>query len=289
MPLCGDTMSGRGVCQVWCKACHVIKRSQPAWVLERSPLVFFLAQVRFAEILSMAQHVPAVQEGLRKAGFPLLQRSIVKSFTVGPGGMPTLEDRELWHFKNIEQTRAITLTRDSVSFQTTDYKTYDAIAPLFDHALEQIHKVVEINVLQRCGLRYLDVVNPAAGEDFLAYLRPEILGLYAQATFGVEPEVQSSFFRAKTECGTLVVKFTTTEAPNILPADLMPAILDLRMQIPARTKIGTLDFDHFTAQQSPFSLERASALLGDLHDAITRALAACVTPDAFKLWGKRDV
>ena len=58
-------------------------RKEPALKLERSPLVFVLSQVRFPAVLKIEDHVPDIQEALRKLGFPRYSKEDIQRFSFG--------------------------------------------------------------------------------------------------------------------------------------------------------------------------------------------------------------
>jgi len=265
----------------------VVKRSARPLVLERSPLIYFIAQVRFADILALEQHIPAIQDQLRQSGLPIFRNITMQGLRMDPSGTATLENRKLWHFENVAATSGVVLTHDSVALHTTTYDRFETTLPPFIEALSKIHAIIGINVLQRCGLRYVDVVHPEKRQTFQTYLRPEIIGL-SGADFGVTPTLQSSVFSGTTECGTLVVKFATGIFPHVMPPDLMPVSLKINGPIEAGAAVGTLDFDHYAEIQQDFTVSRAQEMLEQLHDANSRAFRACVTAKAFELWGQRD-
>lgn len=264
----------------------MVIRSTAPTRLERAPLIYFIAQVRFADILALERHVPAIQDELRKSGWPMFRNSVVQGLRLDQNGVAAFDNRQIWHFENVDATSGIVLTQDSVALHTTTYDCFGTMLPPFTKALARIHAILGIDVLQRCGLRYVDVIHPGAGESFLTYLKPEIVGL-SGADFGVTPQMQSSAFSGMTESGTLVVRFATNAFPNVMPPDLMPVGLKLNIPLGEGESVGTLDFDHYAELKESFVLGRAQATLEQLHDGISRAFVACVTPKAFELWGEQ--
>jgi uncharacterized protein (TIGR04255 family) len=266
-----------------------IPRSLPALVLERSPLVYFLGQVRFSPILSMGDHVKAIHERLRAIGYPVYGQMETQTVTIAPSG-PTIEKVTLWHFKDVADETGVVLASNFVSFQTLKYRRYEEELPRILEVLEAVHDIVKIDVLERCGLRYLDVVYPDknAGQAYDTYLQPEIVGLTGES-INIVPIMSSSIFAGTTEVGTLVVKFSTSTSPQILPLDLAGPPLSFKTDIPQGEAIGILDFDHFVDRRETFDLTRTAKYLAELHDAIARAFNQCTTPKARELWGKREV
>ena len=237
----------------------------------------------------MGDHIAAIHDRLRAIGYPIAGHNDAQSVTITPTG-PTIETVRLWHFTDIAGMVSIVVARDFVSFQTRKYHRYDDELPRILKVIDVVHGVVNIDVLQRCGLRYIDVIHPdtSKGEDYGTYLTPEIVGLTGQS-IGVAPTLSNTIFVGTTELGTLVVKFSTSKSPALLPPDLMGTPLTPQMAIPDGHPIGILDFDHFVDKQESFDQSRTAQYLAELHDAIARAFAQCTTPEALKLWGKREV
>jgi uncharacterized protein (TIGR04255 family) len=266
----------------------VVKRSLPALKLERSPMVYFLAQVRFSAILAMAEHLSAIQERLRKLGYPLFTQVDTYNIVLTPPSPPRVEQVALWNFAAADRKTGIILSSNFVAFQTTKYTTYEETLPKITEALHAVHDVAQIGVFERVGLRYLDLITPNwENQKFSTYLKPEVIGISGPA-IGAETLHHSTVYAGKTEFGTIVIRFNTHDGPNILPPDIAIANLDMP-KVPESTRVGTLDFDHFLESQDPFSPKLAETMLADLHDAISRAFNECATAEALELWGKRDL
>lgn len=284
-----------GGCKVRCKVPVVdkivVKRTFPPLVLDRSPLVYFLAQVRFSPILAMTDHVNRIQERLRKLGYPHFFRADTFNVAFTPPTAPTIQKAELWTFSAADRKTGITISNNFVSFQAVDYQRYEDALPKVIEALEAVDDVVQIGLFERVGLRYLDVITPDwdSGEKFSTYLQPEIIGISGEA-IRVETLMHNTVYVGRTELnGTLVVRFTTSEAPNVLPADLAGGNLEIpKLGVKDGTRIGILDFDHYVELGDQFSIALARTTLSDLHDAIARAFNECSTDKARELWGKHD-
>jgi len=263
----------------------VIPRSLPPTVFERAPLLYFIAQVRFGAVLQMREHVPAIQEALRKAGYPVFQHAIQPTITV-ESGLPKLESVDLFNFLSADNSSGVILTTEFVSYQTVKYQTFDTEIPKIREAVQTVNDAADLHVIERCGLRYVDVVCPEGPNDLAAYLTPSALGWQSEE-FGVKPEVYSSVFQGRSELGTLVVKFATGTAPGVMPPDLAPSSLTIPAEKwPAGAEIMTLDFDHFVQMREEFDVDKAMETLGGLHDAIARAFDHAITPTARELWGE---
>lgn len=268
-----------------------VDRTLPALVLDRSPLLYFLAQVRFTAILEMEKKISAVQERLRKMGYVHFATSQAFNVTVTPNAAPKVESVPLWSFTTGDRASGIVVSNEFFTYQCVDYGRYEETLPKIIEALRAVHEVAEIGYFERLGLRYLDVVIPdrANGESFATYLKNELIGI-SGAAIKVETLHHNTVFVGRTEMnGTLVVRFTTVNGPNVLPADLAGAPLELRrFDIEPNDRVGVLDFDHYVESGDAFSVDEAQRILGGLHDAINRAFINCVTPTALTIWGKHD-
>ena len=268
-----------------------IKRTLDPLVLDKSPLVYFLAQVRFSAILAMAEHVSTIQERFRKLGYPLYAEIESHNVIFAPPAPPKIQGSTLWTFSAADQKTGIVLSNNFVAFQAVRYTTYEETLPRIIEALQAVHDIAQISLFERVGLRYLDVITPNwdAGEKFSTYLEPEVIGI-SGPKIGAKTLHHSTVYAGQTELGTIVVRFTTNDAPDILPPDMAVAALELpKPGVPDGVRIGTLDFDHYLETKDPFSIAQAQSLLADLHDAIARTFKECATDKARELWGKHDV
>jgi uncharacterized protein (TIGR04255 family) len=264
-----------------------VKRSRPALELLRSPLVYFLAQVRFSQVLKLGDYLPEVQDRLRKEGFPGFRRSQMAQVTF-QSGTPSFASVEQYEFQNADTTEGIILGPESITYHTTRYGMYEEFEPRFRRAIEHVHDVVGLSLLERCGLRYVDLIQTRAGETLADYLRPETLGLDL-AKVGVQNATSNYLFQGTTEIGRLNIRISKTigEAQP-LPLDLSPMMLAMDKKIGNGELAAILDFDHFSERRTDFTVETAIEQLGELHDAITRAFAQAVTAKAFQLWESRE-
>ncbi|MDQ2664225.1 MAG: TIGR04255 family protein [Candidatus Eremiobacteraeota bacterium] len=266
-----------------------IQRSLDPLVLDKSPLVYFLAQVRFSPILAMADHVSTIQEHVRKLGYPLYAEIEAHNVIFAPPAPPKIENNSLWTFFAADRQTGIVLANNYVAYQAVRYTTYEETLPKIIEVLQAVHGVAGISLFERVGLRYVDVVTPNwdAGEKFATYLDLAVIGI-SGPKIGAKTLHHSTIYFGQTELGTIVIRFTTNDAPNILPPDVAVASLELpKVSVPDGQRIGTLDFDHYLECKEPFSIARSQSLLADLHDAIARAFNECATDKARELWGKK--
>ena len=271
-----------------CKVAAVVRRSRPPLHLERSPLIYFVAQVRFAPILQMSTRVPAIQDELRKR-YPVFSVQQAQTVSVDAAGALSIRNTSRWQLQDKDALSGVVLTEDALTFHTTKYTTYEKTESLIRSALDAVHKFADIGVIERVGLRYVDLVKPGEGETLASYLKPHILGIDAEQ-IGVTEEAAGNYFKGRTSFGTLVIRFTKMYGGGSpIPPDLQPLSLSVLQSVEAEEIAGLLDFDHFSEQRLDFSIDTAIEALGNLHDAISVALENAATGEAFTLWGKKEV
>jgi uncharacterized protein (TIGR04255 family) len=125
--------------------------------LNNPPVYFTVAQVRFNPLLKLPDFLPSIQEALRKFGFPAftVHSTIALQFAVQDGQtVPQPIPHEQYLFANVEQTHCFVLSSDSLTFQSTDYGTYESFSDVFLEGLALIHKEVALAFTDRVGLRY---------------------------------------------------------------------------------------------------------------------------------------
>ena len=135
--------------------------------LSRQPLVLVLCQVKYSSIRKISDYIPAIQEDFRRQGYPIDRFDKIQQVNIGPNGVQTTE-QERWEFRNKAETQSIIVLQDSAVIQTTSYERFENFAKDIRMASSTILSRTEhdkFGVIQRVGLRYIDIVQPREGED----------------------------------------------------------------------------------------------------------------------------
>jgi uncharacterized protein (TIGR04255 family) len=254
--------------------------------LKTPPVYFTVAQVRFNALLKFADYLPSIQEGLRKDGFPAFttHSSIALQINVQDGQpVPQPVSHEQYLFANVAQTHCFVLGPESLTFQSTDYGTFEQFSANFLKGLELVHNQVRLDFTERVGLRYLDHVLPKAGEDLAKYLAPEALGMSAR--LGGEP--QHSYTETLSGFGDVRLRARALIQGGGLgfPPDLVPQGMSVQPRfLQVQGTHAVLDTDGFVEGRNLFSLEEVSQHLKSIHEVIGAAFWATVTEHARKVW-----
>jgi len=258
-------------------------RSAPALHLPQSPLILVLAQVRIAPVLSVESKIPAIQEQLRKNGFPRINERELRMEKRHPDGTQEVETKRQWEFIDKDLTRSVLIDQDSLTYQVTHYKLFEQFAEAFGAILDVFSNGMEPTLTQRIGLRYVDLITPAPGKSLERYLSSSLRGFSVQ-----EGDTREGFVSESVSQTGSNTKFIHRYAEAIrgygFPPDLQPLTLSIPRELRQKSPFGLLDLDHILTAEEDFSTDSIHAHFWHLHDHHTKAFRASVTPDALDEW-----
>ncbi len=263
------------------------QRSVPPLKLLRSPLIFVLAQVKITPILGMESKIPILQEALRKRGFPrLATQQTIETTLFGPSAPATSQEKRLqWEFIDKEKRASVVVDSEGLSFQVTKYDVFETFIESMQTVMELFAECVEPTLIPRLGLRYVDLVIPSEGNEIRAYFNETLRGFKIH-----EGDERKAFF-CESVCqtspsSTFVHRYVEADAGLGFPPDLLPIQLEFPQDPRRNTPFGLLDLDHFSTQETDFSVDTVMNRFFVLHEHHTKAFEASVTPFALEEWKK---
>ena len=137
-----------------------MKRTLPPLRLAGSPLVLVLCQVRIAAVRDMASYIPALQDRLRRDGFPVDVSKEVVAVSLQAQGPATEQRRAHWEFRSLDEERSIIVGDSAVVVQTTAYDCFETFMVTVSFAMSAVDAAVGDLVVERVGLRYVDIIDP---------------------------------------------------------------------------------------------------------------------------------
>lgn len=255
-------------------------RTLPALKLERSPLVFVLAQLRFSAVLQLERFVPEIQERVRHKGFPLFAQLQSRGVRIGP--KTEFFSNTRYAFMNKDQSAAVILAPDFVVLETNKYDVFERFVGEFENVLSIIGDVAKPAVAERLGLRYVDLMRG----DYTKNVVPGLAGL-PLAPLGVKSVQARLEFVGSAPQGNFIIRLHQVEG-RFLPPDLDPIPLRYTdLEVPPGEVVSLLDLDSFDLEQRDFEPRALVTKMWQLHDFTDRAFRSCVTTDALKAWGAR--
>ena len=198
--------------------------------LSKQPLVLVLGQVRFSPIRQMDRYVPSIQEEFRRHLFPIERAGKVTEMTFGGSARIPVQvaEQERWEYRTKDEGWSILVTQDSVLLQTTAYDRFEDFATKLELAVRTVLETTEhdeFGVIERIGLRYVDVVRPQPPEDFRMYLRPGFHGVSDEVfrdggQLHMQATGQTSVGDGR---GVMIVRIIQNDQGFLVPPDLVAA------------------------------------------------------------------
>lgn len=263
--------------------------------LKTPPVYFTVAQVRFNTLLKLVNFLPAIQEKLRKLGFPAfnVHRTIALQFAIRDGQteqpVPQPVPQEHYMFANVEQTHCFVLNMDSLTFQSTNYETYESFSEMFLKGLSIVHQEVTLDFIDRIGVRYLDHVFPKDSEKISLYLHSEVQGLTVRLGDQLGGQPVHSYSEAFHTIGDVMLRARVVIQNGALgfPPDLLPQGMVVQPRfMQANGLHAILDTDGAVERRSIFSIDEVSEHLLAIHRVISAAFRATVTDHALAVWSE---
>ena len=251
--------------------------------LARSPLVLVLVQARFPKRIGMETDVEAFRKECDALGYPLFHEGSVQTIGIGIPGTP-VASMPRWDFLDRTRHWNIVLTQDFLLLQTSEYHRFQEFLDRWKRILHAAHRTLGVRLIDRLGLRYVDLVQPTASERVADYV--------VQALAGYEPEPDSGFHRERhvaatvlrTDKGQMLVRVSPATSP--FPPD-MDSVHLIGLKSPAPGAV-FLDFDHASSDVIDFEPQIIAAATSGLHDAHDLLFGKIATPYAMTAWGRED-
>ncbi|MEH1996981.1 TIGR04255 family protein [Nostoc sp.] len=264
-----------------------MERTSPALRLQRSPLVYVLAQIVISPILSMQDYIPAIQERLRNKGYIKYKNIPTQEIILAPQIQITSINR--WFFSNKNDEEAVIISPYFIVFETTNYDVFDTFVQSFKEILLIFQEVTNVSLAERIGLRYVDVIRPIEGQTLSDYLQPGLLGISAEK-FGAEKSKSLYRFEtnALTSVGQIALRLSQADNGSYLPPDIVLEAVKSGIKIEQGEIVTVLDVDNFSLQQRDFVADDLIESLWQLHDYSDRAFKSAVTPKALSIWGSEN-
>ena len=232
--------------------------------------------------MALEKFIPDIQEQLRHKGFPRFSRGQIQEVLLQADSAPKFSVTDRFEFQDKDGTVGVVLTPSSFAVQTNKYSRFEDFEDIIATTIVVINRVLRLTLVERVGLRYVDLIRRAENERWDDYLQPGLLGL-DPSDVGVKTLMSRYESLGTTEIGTLVVRCSQSE--QILPPDLFPTTLNYTSALKPKEVVTLLDFDHFVEKSGDFDTRSIIALIGELHDTVDLAFRKSVTSDALVRWG----
>jgi len=261
-------------------------RVVPPLKLLQSPLIFVLAQVKITPVLGIESKIPMLQEAFRKQGYPRLAERKIETTVRGPDSQTIQKDtRRQWEFIDKDKRASVLVDSEGLSYQVTRYDVFETFMKSMTSAMKTFQDYVDPVLVTRLGLRFVDLITPAAGKGIHSYIDEKLRGFKTHETDDRKAFFSESVYQTIPD-STFVHRYVEATSGFGFPPDLLPMQLEFARDPSMETPFGLLDMDHFSTLEIDFSVEEIVDRFFKLHEQQTKAFKASVTTDALEEWKK---
>ncbi len=260
-----------------------------------APVYFVLGQVRFNALLTLESYVPTIQDSLRKVGYADFAKATIATINLNIGVQVAVNQVPVaqiprYQFLNQAKTAGFILTQSALSFETTEYHTFEPFRDALLLGLKTIDEATGgLSFSERIGIRFLDAVCPRPNENLSDYLAPSLIGLSdklngRKLTRAVS-ETWSALDKTNLMC-RVVIHDQAAKGPGF-PPDLHPEAVIFQISEKFRNITGLyaiIDTDSWHEERQKFSIDKIKEILGGLHATTRRSFDDMVTPHALMVW-----
>ncbi len=258
--------------------------------LRHAPLVHVLAQISYPRLLSPEDCLKSLRQSFQELEFPRFVEGSLHRVTIVEGAAPQVAISPRWDFVNRDRTEGVQVTDSWTTLRTTAYTTVEPFLERLGQVLDVIKARVDVQLVERLGLRYVDRVTPRDGERISQYVDDRMLGFPTETLRKTSAVLQALVTEtvARTQVGTLAVRTRLLPSGAILPPDLAPSPLR-EPGVALADQVGlSLDFDHFAVfETEAFDYEVGAIVdrMDQLHAGVREAFDVIVTEHALNVWG----
>lgn len=261
--------------------------------MKNAPVYFTIAQVRHNPVLSLEAYISGIQESFRKAGYPDFKKAISMAFNLTPtinnDNLQTqplpMQQVERYIFSNMDSMRGFILQQNALSYQATEYGTFELFSSEFLKGLKIVHDSVTIDFSERIGVRYLDAVIPKPEESLKQYLVPGVMGLSSDLQNNVLIHSFTETLMQVPNIGQVIARTIIQNGAVGFPPDLQPDSLKLAERFTTANQLhAVIDTDGSFEGREAFDMQVIENRLDNLHKEISKAFRTMTTDYARKSW-----
>lgn len=249
--------------------------------LEDAPLALVLCGITVPQVLTIENHIPRIQEFLRRRGFPRFEKQQIQQLQfTGSGANVATESRFV--FSDRSKTQFAVVTSGSVSFEALAYTGFEDFLDSLKPVVDAFKECVQPEFYERIGLRYVNRIDSPDPEDAYKYFDRRILSFESEA-LGISRILLNNHLQGSVGNDTLQIRFSQVENSPALPLDLLgPEFQDLGSMTSGVHSF--LDLDSYVPKASDFGWKTIEEDLWRLHEHTEQAFWLAISPEAQHEW-----
>lgn len=265
-------------------------------VLSKPPVFHTLVQINIKEIPDFKDVIDLIHKEFYKSGFIDKKSEEIEEleFTVHVA-QPKVKKMTSWHFINFEQDAGFVVNPNFIVFHTTNYLGFEKFKEALLLGMGIFNKHLEMIVIERIGLRFLNAVIIQDGEQVDNYLVKDLLSVQDklgldEECFKIQHAMNEKILINENSNETCVSRIVSAKLANsnpLLPQELVPLIqhLKLKKELNNITGLMTLiDLDTSKVGIRVKSTEIAewNTYFVRLHDNLSNVFKSIVNVEAFR-------
>lgn len=151
--------------------------------LQTAPLELVLCQIRWPELGYLREDVlePFARDfGAKLLDYPIYRQTPELNFSISPAGVEQSRVGTIYQWSSVDQAKHVSFGRTFLSVYSRDYQGWETFAEEIKKVLSLLRSVVDVPIIERVGVRYL---NRIVDQDVMARLnelvKPQVLGYQA--------------------------------------------------------------------------------------------------------------
>ncbi|MDR0989955.1 MAG: TIGR04255 family protein [Propionibacteriaceae bacterium] len=245
--------------------------------LANAPLVLVLCQVRWPGLGSLQSEdqlrALAPMFGEKVPSYPLFSEAKNINYVITPEGINQTTAGNIYQWASADDVWHISLARRFITVYCNHYSDYDVFDTRLREALEALQTVVQVPIVDRVGVRYVNRVPIQSANELNELVPSEVLGLQALSLQCPGPELQNATNQAaySVDGATLLVR-SGVFPPNSTVDPAIPPLTD--------TASWVLDLDSSVEQRQLFVVDSVATTASRMSD-IAYDYFKLIVKDAF--------
>jgi uncharacterized protein (TIGR04255 family) len=233
--------------------------------LRHPPLKEVICQVRFPSILEIGQKLRTEFQESVRSRFPFFEIEQPTVLTTSTQLLPVV-----YHFRDLEKVRTLTLSQDFFAVSTTQYTDWSNFLDDLRFGAQATIDVYKPEIATRIGLRYVNMLNTVSTgvtnfSEILSMLQPKLTTVFTITELGELTQGITRLFTQQSGYSFALLSGIVTE-------EEFPSFV--------------LDIDHYTELSQELKIESLLELCEQFHVSIYNAFRWCFLLDNLDIFNK---